>query len=351
MNLFELALNRKNENRPPVWFMRQAGRYHAHYQALRQKYSFIDLCKIPEVACEATMGPIRDFDFDAAILFSDLLFPLEVMGMGLKYEEGPKLDWHLRHVRDLDKLKGGAALVDGLMFQAEAMRLIRRQLAPEKGLLGFVGGPLTLFCYAVEGSHQGALDSARAGLKDGRFEGFFEALKDLLVENMRIQAEAGASTIAVLDTCAGEFASDDYVAYVQKALRPVVESFRAQVPGTPVVYYSKGTSWNHWDALTDLPFAGLGVDWRTDLAEVLSRYGSRWAIQGNVDPHWLFLESGELEGRLRRVFESVLRLPAESRRGWICGLGHGVLPKTPEANVRLFLKLQKEMFSKEGGSR
>src|SRR6476661_317951 len=100
MNRFQVTLQGKNESRPPVWMMRQAGRYHSHYQALRKKYSFIELCKKPEIACEATMGPIRDFDFDAAILFSDLLFPLEAMGMGLRYEEGPKLDWHLRELAE-----------------------------------------------------------------------------------------------------------------------------------------------------------------------------------------------------------------------------------------------------------
>ncbi len=350
MNLFETTLAKKNLGRPPVWFMRQAGRYHSHYQALRKTYSFIDLCKKPEVACEATMGPIQDFDFDAAILFSDLLFPLEVMGMGLRYEEGPKLDWHLRELSDLERLKGGVSLIEGLQFQAQAMRMIRQRLSPEKGLLGFVGGPLTLFCYAVEGSHQGSLDSARAGMKDGRFEGFFEKLKDLLVENMKIQAESGASVIAMMDTCAGEFIPSEYKLYAQGALRAVLAEFRAQVPSIPVLYYSKGTSWDHWESLTDLPIAGMGVDWRTDLSEVLMRYGTRWAIQGNVDPHWLFLDSQELETRLRKVFESVLRVPAENRKGWICGLGHGVLPKTPESNVRLFLKIQKEMFSENGVS-
>src|SRR4051812_34624289 len=183
-NLFRSALKQENSSRPPVWFMRQAGRYHAHYQALRAKHSFIDLCKIPEVACEATMGPIRDFDFDAAILFSDLLFPLEAMGMGLKYEEGPKLDWHLKETSDLARLQGGGGLVKELEFQARALEQIRKKLPQDKGLIGFVGGPLTLFCYAVEGSHKGELDSARKGLNDGRFTGFFEKLLDLLVGNM-----------------------------------------------------------------------------------------------------------------------------------------------------------------------
>src|SRR5258708_1210675 len=116
-NLFLKTIRRENDKRPPVWMMRQAGRYHAHYQELRKTNSFIDLCKKTEVACEATMGPIRDFDFDAAILFSDLLFPLEAMGMGLRYEEGPKLDWHLQNISDLNRLQGGAKLASQLAFQ------------------------------------------------------------------------------------------------------------------------------------------------------------------------------------------------------------------------------------------
>jgi uroporphyrinogen decarboxylase len=347
MNLFNRALNQKNFSRPPVWMMRQAGRYHAHYQELRKKYSFVDLCKMPEVACEATMGPIRDFDFDAAILFSDLLFPLEAMGMGLRYEVGPQLDWHLQEVSDLKRLAGGGQLAKTLEFQAKAIELIKKQLPKEKGLLGFVGGPLTLFCYAVEGSHKGDLQSSKNGLKDGRFEGFFEKLSDLLVENMLLQARAGADTIAVLDTCAGEFSPEVYQNDIVPYLDVVLRNFKDKAPNTPIVYYSKGTGAEHWNSLKSLPISGLGVDWRHDIAEVLTQWGSRWAIQGNIDPQWLFLEPAELEKRLRHVFQTVKALPSEARRGWICGLGHGILPKTPEANVRLFLKIQKEIFEEE----
>src|SRR5471030_1657451 len=138
-SLFRSALTRKNTLRPPVWFMRQAGRYHSHYQAIRKKHSFIELCKTPAVACEATLGPIADFGFDAAILFSDLLFPLEVMGMGLRYEEGPKLDWHLRHTSDLARLQGGAPRAAHMSFQAEAIALLRTRLPADRSLIGFVG--------------------------------------------------------------------------------------------------------------------------------------------------------------------------------------------------------------------
>ncbi|MGZ3697386.1 MAG: uroporphyrinogen decarboxylase family protein, partial [Bdellovibrionota bacterium] len=325
MNLFEAAVRRQNEARPPVWFMRQAGRYHSHYQGMRKKYSFIELCKVPEAACEATMGPIRDFDFDAAILFSDLLFPLEAMGMGLTYDEGPKLDWHLKSPEDLSRLRGGRALASHMEFQAQAMRLIRAALPASKGLIGFVGGPVTLYGYAVEGGHAGDFASARAGMRDGRFEGFLEKLLDLLAENMALQARAGADVVAVFDTAAGEWNAKEYGELIVPALRELLARFKRLCPDTPVIYYSRGTGPAHWAALRGLPISVLGVDWRHDLATVLRDWSAEFAIQGNIDPQWLFLEPRELERRLREVFSSVKSLPAAFRKGWICGLGHGVL--------------------------
>lgn len=345
MNLFNAALNRQNLGRPPVWMMRQAGRYHSHYQNLRSRHSFIDLCKNPKLACEVTFGPIQDFDFDAAILFSDLLFPLEAMGMGLAYDPGPQLGWYLRSKADLDRLQSGVHLAELLLFQARALELIREGLSPDKGLLGFVGGPLTLYCYAVEGSHQGGLPSAREGFADGRYEDFMEKLTDLLVENMILQAQAGSDVIAMMDTCAGEFDPLLYRQRVVPYIETVLSKFKARMPSAKVIYYSKGTGPAHWAALENLPIEGIGIDWRQPIQDVLREWGHQWAIQGNVDPHWLFLDPKELETRLRGVFESVLELPAKLRMGWICGLGHGVMPKTPESNVMLFLKLQKEIFA------
>jgi uroporphyrinogen decarboxylase len=345
--MFKEALQRQNKKRPPVWFMRQAGRYHSHYQAMRSKHSFMDLCKKPEVACEVTMGPIRDFDFDAAILFSDLLFPLEVMGMGLKYEPAPELGWHLESVSDVKRLNGGGALAKELQYQAEAMKLIRRELDPSKGLIGFVGGPLTLFSYAVEGSHSGGLQAAKAGLRDGRFTGFMERLEDLLAENMALQARGGADAMAMFDTAAGYFDPVTYREIAVPAIQVVLRKFEALCPSTPVIYYSRGTGPDHWSALRSLPIACMGIDWRHDLAQVLATWGKDYSIQGNIDPEWLFLDPRELERRLREVFGKVKALPASARQGWVCGLGHGVLQKTPEMNVRLFIRLQREIFGEE----
>ena len=256
----------------------------------------------------------------------------------------PRLDWHVKTTVDANRLRSGGELVSALAFQAEAIRQTLDRLPRSKGFLGFVGGPLTLYFYATEGSHKGDLAGAHAGLRDGRYELFCEKLLDLLVENMVLQAEAGADTVAVLDTCAGELSPADYRSVAVPVLAELMRRFKERCPNTPITYYSKNTGETHWEALVDLPISCMGIDWHHDLAHVLKNWSSQWAIQGNVDPNWLFLETDELIARLGRVFTSVKRLPEEHRRGWICGLGHGVLPGTPEHNVRAFLRTQREYF-------
>ncbi len=342
-SLLQSALHKKNKSRPPVWFMRQAGRYHSHYQRLRKEHSFMDLCKNPELACEVTLGPIHDFDFDAAILFSDLLFPLEAMGMGLKYEEGPKLAWHLSKLSDLNKLQKGIA--SHMSFQGEALTLLKKRLSPEKALIGFVGAPFTLFCYAALGSHRGQLNSAVLGLRDGRYDGFVEKLFDCLLGNMVLQAQSGADTIALFDTCAGALSPSEYGDKIIPTLQLLLFSFKSQCPNTPVIYYSKDTDPRHWSYLKKLPIDCLGIDWKQDLSQTLSEWSAQLSIQGNTDPEWLFLNPPELEKKLRLFFLNIKALPSSQRNAWVCGLGHGVLPGTPVNNVRLFLKLQREIFS------
>ncbi len=338
------ALHRRNTGRPPVWFMRQAGRYHSHYQMLKRHTDFIELCKNPKMAAETALGPIHDFNFDAAILFSDLLFPLEVMGMGLKYDPGPKLDFHLATLADVARLNGGAALAEGLAFQAQAMQLTRARLRPDKGLIGFVGGPFTLYVYAAAGSHENAAQAV-GGLTNGVYEAFNDKLLDLLAHNMALQARAGAENIALFDTAAGEIDASTYARHVVPVLAELLRRFRALDATTPVTYYSRGTNPSYWDHLTALPFQCLGIDWRHDMAEMLRRYADRWCLQGNVDPEWLHLPEEELEQRLRGYFAPLKALPSELRRGWICGLGHGVLQRTPESNVHRFLAVQRELFA------
>lgn len=347
-NRFLQAVKRKNvHDRPPVWFMRQAGRYHARYRKLREQYSFLEVCKNPRIACEATVAPVEEFGFDAAVLFSDILFPLEALGMKLGFNPGPELSGLIKNVIDLRRLKPCAQQVgERLGFQAEALKLIRARLDETKGLIGFVGGPLTLFWFAVGGSHKGPrAESAANGFEDGRFDGFCDLLTDGLAQAMRLQATAGADAIAIFDTCAGEVSPDRYRRSVVPVLERLLGLFRKECPETPVIYYSKGTDDEYWNVLKPLSVQCLGVDWHSDLRETLEKHHEGWSIQGNMDPQWLILEHSEMERNVRGVFLQLSALPREYLKGWVCGLGHGILPNTPEKNVHLFLKIQHEVFS------
>ncbi|HEY3809678.1 MAG TPA: uroporphyrinogen decarboxylase family protein [Steroidobacteraceae bacterium] len=338
------ALACRNAGRPPVWFMRQAGRYHSHYQALRARHDFIDLCRRPELATEVTLGPIEEFGFDAAILFSDLLFPLEAMGMGLRYAPGPQLDWHLRTPADLSRLQGGAARAAHMEFQARALELLRARLPASTCLIGFVGGPFTLYAYATAGSHEGFARGGPAGLEDGLYAGFNDRLTDLLAANMALQAQAGADCVAIFDTAAGTLTPAQFARYAASPVANVVRAFRERCPDTPVIYYSRDTGPPHWAALRHIDLQCLGIDWRHDLVDVLRTQQGQRSVQGNIDPHWLLLPPAELESKLRASFERLLAQPAGLRAGWVCGLGHGVLQTTPEPNVKLAVRVQREMF-------
>lgn len=346
MSLLLDAIALKNTARPPVWFMRQAGRYHSHYQKLKLKHTFMELCKVPELAAETTFGPIQDFDFDAAILFSDLLFPLEVLGFGLEYAPGPKMGWHLRAKSDLQKLNIKPSYKSDFKFQGDSVELIRKGLASEKALIGFVGAPLTLYSYAVEGSHQGELKLMKEGLNSGLFNEFAAVLNPVVVDEMCVQAAAGAEVIAVFDTCAGDLDPVQYREFAIPALKEMLTKFKSHFPNTPVLYYSKGTTAEHWQYLRDLPIQAMGVDWNTPIVDVLKGFGNRFAIQGNFNPDKLLIQDPvEFEKEVRAFFKPIQELPKENRKSWICGLGHGVLQTTPERNVKRFIEIQKEIFA------
>lgn len=323
----------------PVWFMRQAGRYHSHYQNIKKGSDFMTMCKDPQLACEVTLGPIQDFGFNAAILFSDLLFPLEQLGMGLSYHSGPPtLEWHLESSTDVKKLK---VLKDGnefYKFQGDACRLLREKLPADCTLLGFVGAPFTLYTYAVEGSHAGNLVSAKKGLFDGRFEAFTKILHPELVKEMVMQARSGADAVALFDTAAGELCVDDYQEFIVPKISAVLADFKAHCPGKKVIYYSKHTQGSFIKALDLTHIDVVGVDWRCDLVEIQQLLPKDKFIQGNLDPAWLHLPWDILEQKAVRYYRDLKERGLDFNR-WVAGLGHGVLIQTPEANVRNLVKL------------
>ena len=332
MNLFDRA--ERSDRHVPVWFMRQAGRYHQHYQKIRAEHSFYDLCKVPALAAEVTMGPIDDFKFDAAILFSDLLFPLENLNLGLSYATGgPTLSQRLDSVEKAKNLELTCPSQKFYQFQGEATAILRARLSQEKNLIGFVGGPFTLFSYAVHGSHAGSLVGAKAGLYDQRYDLFCQKLIPDLLTEMAVQAKSGADTIALFDTAVGELSLEDFKRFIVPQLHFITSSFKKDFPQHKIIYYSKHTTLNHLLALENPLIDVLGVDYRHHLPQIFDCVSADYIIQGNFDPCWLHLDSQSLQQRLDHYLKQMTPLKNKWDR-WICGLGHGVLPATPEANVK-----------------
>jgi len=344
MGLFQNRKQINGKTQVPVWFMRQAGRYHDHYQNIRRQYGFMQMCKQPELAVEITMGPIRDFDFDAAILFSDLLFPLEQLNLGLSYEMGPPtLEKKLDSVELIRSLQPSEAAESFYHFQADALRELRQTLSQDKSLLGFVGAPFTLYTYACEGSHSGNLSSSKLGLRDGRYQAFLEKLLPELLQNMIIQANANADAICLFDTAAGELTPKDFATYIVPIIRQLSCDFKKACPDTRLVYYSKMTQLAHLQTIEDQNIDVLGVDWRHDMALSLDQLGKDYMIQGNLDPSHLFLPWKNLQDELRYLWNRVCASKTSPDR-WIMGLGHGVLPGTPQNNVADTVKFVHENF-------
>jgi len=337
---FRRALAGEPLDVPPIWLMRQAGRYHTPYQHLRARHSFEALCRTPALAAEVAMGPIEDFDFDAAILFSDLLFPLEALGMHLDYDAGPpRLDGPLTRER-VAAFRSHADALARLAFQGEAMAATRDRLAPEKGLIGFVGGPWTLFVYGIEGTHAGRLERAKASTD--LYRAFADRAVPLLVDNIRLQFEGGADIVMVFDTAAGELSPEAYAGTLAADLGAIASAF----PGR-LGYYAKGLRPAHLDAagFGGTPWAGIGLDMHADLGAALAAPGRQTFVQGNFDPESLRLTGAALDRALDAFLDPLARLDPQARRGWICGLGHGVLPGTPEASVRRFVERVRRTFS------
>src|SRR6266446_5407678 len=235
---FQNALARRPQSVPPIWMMRQAGRYHRHYQELRQKHSFMDLCKQPELAAQVALGPVMDFDFDAAILFSDLLFPLEALGMGLDYtDRGPQLGWQL-NPETLAQLHSIEDAWPHLLFQGDAMQATRELIPSDRSLIGFVGGPWTLFVYAVEGSHKGSLATSKSLLS--LFPKFCEVMVPLLARNIELQLNNGAELVMIFDTAAGELPPGVFRTMVVPQLQEMTRKGPSRIG-----YYSKGTQPAH----------------------------------------------------------------------------------------------------------
>lgn len=322
-------------DRPPVWLMRQAGRYLPEYQALRASHEFLELCHTPSLAREVTLQPIRRFDMDAAILFSDILLLPEALGQSVAYPTGgPTLTPSIRSsddMRRLDSTRRSAALE----HMAEAIRQVRTDLGQDRALLGFAGAPYTLATYMVEGeTTRHAVETRRLAYRDPPLmAALLERLAVEVSDLLRLQVEAGVDAVQVFDTWAGDLPPADFKRLALAPARKLFTSLRAL--GVPVIYYVNGVA-PHLEAMADLEIDVLSVDWRIPLASVRQRLGGRLGLQGNIDPLLLFAPEPRIAEEVRALHDSL-----DHRPGHILNLGHGVLPTTPPAAVSAFVAAAK----------
>ncbi len=324
---FLKACRREPVDCTPVWFMRQAGRYMAEYRALRAKHSILELCKTPELAAQVTLQPIDRFPLDAAIIFADILLPLEPMGLSLEFAEGegPVIHNPVRDQADVERLK----VIDGgeLDYVAEAVRQARRALNGRVPLIGFAGAPFTLASYAIEGgsSRNYLLTKQLMYCEPKAWHQLMDKFARVITGYLRRQIKAGAQAIQLFDSWVGCLSVGDYVEYVLPHVQLIFEGLKRE--GVPMIHFGTGTS----AMLRQMREAGgdvIGVDWRIHLDEAWATVGHDVAVQGNLDPLTLFAPLHEIERRVADILRQ-----AGGRPGHIFNLGHGILPTTPVEHV------------------
>ncbi len=324
--LFLRACRNEPTERIPLWLMRQAGRYLPEYRAVRERASFLEMCRTPELAVEVTLQPIRRFGFDAAILFSDILVPLEAMGLEVAYPEGgPRIANPVRTAADVERLRRVDTRRD-LAYVTDAVELAVRRLDGTP-LIVFTGAPFTLASYAVEGgsSKQFARLKGLMFSEPDLAHALFRRFADMIVEHLSAQLDAGASAFQVFDSWGGMLSAEDYRTFAAPYLADIFSRLRAK--GAPGILFVNGGS-HLLDVIAEIDADVVGVDWRTPLTAAHRRLPGR-ALQGNLDPTILFGHPDTIRDRVRATLDA----GAATGGGYVFNLGHGILPGVPPENV------------------
>lgn len=314
-------------DRPPIWMMRQAGRCLPEYRALKEKYSFLELVRTPELAAEVTLQPVRRFGFDAAILFCDILVVPEAMGQSYHFREagGVEMEFPLRDAADIARLSTDA-IEDRLRYVTDALRLIKPQLDNRTALLGFAGSPWTLANFMLDGGSTKNHTQALRLLREDPvlLKTLLHKLTTAVIRFLRAQIDAGADAVQLFDTHGGLLPGELFEAGSGKWLRRIISELDTTVP---VIVFSKGA--RDWNTLLTLDADVIGIDPAFDLVEARQRFPADIAIQGNLDPELLLkLTPDELEVRTSQLLEQM-----RGRPGYIFNLGHGVPPAAPLENI------------------
>ncbi len=332
---FLLACRRQPTDCTPVWFMRQAGRYMPEYRALRERYSLLELCKNPELSLQVTLQPLR-LGVDAAILFADILLPLEPMGAPFEFAkgEGPVVHTPIASRAQVEALRV-IEPEEGLGYVLASLRLIKRELTGKVPLIGFAGAPFTLASYLIEGGKSAHFVKTKRLMysEPETWHLLMGKLAEVVRRYLLAQVAAGADCVQLFDSWVGQLSREDYQAYVMPHVAHILSALKGEAGrGVPVIHFGTGTH-----ALLELQAeAGgdvIGLDWRTPLAEGWDRVGHDRAVQGNLDPTVLFAPEAVVRAHATRVLEA-----AAGRTGHIFNLGHGILPETPVETVEALVE-------------
>jgi uroporphyrinogen decarboxylase len=306
---------------PPVWLMRQAGRVLPEYRALKEKFSFLELVQTPELAAEVTLQPIRRFDFDAAILFSDILVVPEALGQGYQFRDrgGIEMAFHLRNATDVARLTTDA-VAERLHYVAEALPLIKKALGRRTALLGFAGSPWTLANFMLEGGSAKQHTKGNELFRADRalFDSLCEKLTDAVTIFLQMQIDAGVDAVQIFDSHGGFAPAEHFHALSGRWIGRIVESVAGRVP---VIVFSKGANLS-WDELVSTGADVLSVDWNVRLGELRKRLPRRVGLQGNLNPSLLIDSTPEEIAVATRQLLNEMR----GNNGYIFNLGHGVPP-------------------------
>jgi uroporphyrinogen decarboxylase len=315
---FLAAIRGVSEERAPIWLMRQAGRYLPEYLAIKAKSSFLEMTRTPEIAAEITLQPLRRFPIDAAIIFSDIMTPLEALGIDIQFNPGPSIAAPLRTRAQVEAL----ALQDEIApFVGDALRLVKAALPKDIGLIGFGGTPLTLAAYLIEGGGSKEYAKFRQFLRSDPdvVHLLLEKLTELTIHYLRGQVAAGADAIQLFDSWAGLHDEPTYrefgLPYYQRIMNALADT------GAARIFFALGAS-HLMGAIAEIPSEAVGVDWRTDLRLARKQLPGR-ALQGNLDPAMLYADKATLKGEAERI------LTAGLGGAHIFNLGHGIWPNAP----------------------
>lgn len=328
---FIKALQRQPVDKTPIWIMRQAGRYLPEYRKVRAEAgSFLKLCKTPELACEVTLQPLRRFDLDAAIIFSDILTIPDAMGLGLTMEEGqgPHFLRPLKTVQDIRSLKIPVP-EESLSYVLDAIRLTKPAL--KVPLIGFSGSPWTLACYMMEGKGSKDFTAVKRLMwhEPQAFKHLLATLTISVSDYLSAQIKAGVDAVMIFDTWGGLLTPADYLSASLEPIRQIVSAIKGKVP---VIVFSKGAS-HSLEAMATIGCDALGIDWTIDLKEARRRVGQQVALQGNLDPAVLHAPDAVIRERAREILGAFQGEP-----GHVFNLGHGITPDIEPDKVRVLIE-------------